>query len=134
MAPTTLDMLLEPSPEAASKARRSISDTLSEQLVGLQSPDKQDHLLLLTTELITNSVRHGVLAPDEYIRLWVTVDTDSVVVEVTDFGEGFQKPTALAPSLGATSGRGLYMVDVLAERWDVECDGETTLVWFELAL
>lgn len=129
MMPTkTLDILIEPSPQAASEARRSL-----DEIEGLPSPEKQDHLRLLTTELVTNSVRHTGLALHEHIRLGIMEGAGLILVEVTDFGKGFERPIALAPGSEATSGWGLYMVELLAERWGIECDGGLTLVWFELA-
>jgi len=80
---------------------------------------------LLTSELVTNAVRHAATE----IMLRVEVDTRTVRVEVSDTGA--EMPVvADAPDIG---GYGLRIVDQLAARWGVDPipnDGKT--VWFEV--
>ena len=90
-----------------------------------------DNLRLLVNELVTNSIRHaGSALGDDRIRLRVMALSEVVHVEVCDTGPGF------APALGdadpeATSGRGLYLLDRIADRWGVRTD-ERACVWFEI--
>jgi anti-sigma regulatory factor (Ser/Thr protein kinase) len=86
-------------------------------------------LLLLTTELVTNAVRHGGRPGSEIDVTLLRTDT-AVRVEVGDPGPGFD-PGASAP--GHDRGWGLFLVDRLADRWGVERIGNRTVVWFELA-
>lgn len=84
-------------------------------------------LELLTSEIVTNAVRHG----DGDLELVVTIFDDRVRVEVHDAGPGFV-PEALEAPPGATGGFGLYLVAALSERWGV-ATGPRTRVWFEVA-
>lgn len=111
-------------PEAASTARgtmRRLNESLQLGYERLQD------LQLLVTELVTNAVRHGSRA-GERITVAVRADEDTVRVDVSDRGRGFD-PERLEPSDPmAPDGRGLTIVAALARRWGV--DGAT--VWFEV--
>jgi anti-sigma regulatory factor (Ser/Thr protein kinase) len=54
-----------------------------------------------------------------------------VRVEVVDPGNGFSH-VLREPDPMQTGGRGLYLVEVLADRWGIESE-PSTRVWFELA-
>jgi anti-sigma regulatory factor (Ser/Thr protein kinase) len=88
---------------------------------------------LLVTELVGNSVRHAGLDPADIITLDLEVRPGTVRVEVRDPGPGFSRPSFDdQPPLG-TSGRGLYLVDALADRWGVSrTPGGEARVWFEI--
>ena len=119
---THLDVTLTPDLGAPERARSSIDDVGEEM-----SDDVLDDVKLLVNELVTNSVKfagRGKIG----LRL-VTLD-DSVRVEVHDEGPGFA-PSMSQPALSDTSGRGLFLVDALADRWGVTREG-TTCVWFEI--
>ena len=88
-------------------------------------------LLLLTSELVTNAVRHGGAEESDRIGMAVWATTDGVGVEVTDAGTGFQ-PTARAADADEPGGWGLVLVESLSERWGVVRD-QRTHVWFELS-
>ena len=88
-------------------------------------------VVLVISELVTNSVRHAGLDASEPVQLSVAVQGDTVRVAVRDPGPGFRPPGA--PSDPAhVGGWGLVLVDQLAERWGVEHDGEANVVWCEL--
>jgi len=88
---------------------------------------------LLVTELVGNSVRHAGLDPADIITLDLEVRPGTVRVDVRDPGPGFSRPSFDdQPPLG-TSGRGLYLVDALADRWGVSrTPGGEARVWFEI--
>jgi len=100
-----------------------------ESLEDLSRPARDD-IALLVTELVGNSLRHAGLGPDEGIRVRIARQRGSVRVEVTDPGPGFS-PGRDRPGRSQTSGRGIYLVEQVADRWGVERTGETC-VWFEL--
>jgi anti-sigma regulatory factor (Ser/Thr protein kinase) len=87
-----------------------------------------DSLALLTTELVTNAVRHGRGA----IRLAVTFAVGKLRVAVADEGGGFVAESALAIEGNAAGGFGLKIIDRLSDRWGV--DRRHGVVWFELDL
>jgi len=88
-------------------------------------------VVLVISELVTNSVRHAGLGASEPVQLSVRVDGDMVRVAVRDPGPGFKLPAA--PSDPAhVGGWGLVLVDQLAEKWGVEHDGDANVVWCEL--
>jgi anti-sigma regulatory factor (Ser/Thr protein kinase) len=123
-APPELVRELAPQGEALAAAREMV-----EALDDLSRPARDD-LALLVTELVGNSLRHAGLHPEDLIRVRITRLRGSVRVEVVDSGPGFS-PVRERPGRGQTSGRGLYLVDQVADRWGVELKGETC-VWFEL--
>ena len=88
-------------------------------------------VVLLISELVTNSVRHAGLDATQPLQLSVAVDDDVVRVAVRDPGPGFRPPKAPTDP-GHVGGWGLVLVDQLAEKWGVEHDGEANVVWCEL--
>jgi anti-sigma regulatory factor (Ser/Thr protein kinase) len=88
-------------------------------------------VVLVISELVTNSVRHAGLDASGAVQLTVNVEGEMVRVAVRDPGPGFKPPAA--PSDPAhVGGWGLVLVEQLADRWGVEHDGEATVVWCEL--
>jgi anti-sigma regulatory factor (Ser/Thr protein kinase) len=120
-----IDVELPPTFDAPAKARASLDPLAS--LVGAKT---FDDLVLLTSELVTNSVKYGPGGAG--IRLVASRRSNFVRVEVRDAGAGFD-PSVAHPTLHQESGWGLYLVQRLADRWGVGNDGHT-IVWFELPL
>ena len=82
---------------------------------------------LLTSELVTNVVVHVGSVSD----LLVQTGDGAVRINVTDHGD--RQPEMATPTARATRGRGLRIVNALADAWGVDRDpvqGKT--VWFEL--
>jgi PAS domain S-box-containing protein len=121
-----LRVTLANGPQAPARARRAI-----EALAGSLEPSKVEEVKLLATELVTNSCRHAT-AVDHPIRLELTLDEAMVRVAVIDSGAGFEIPEAV-PGPGDEDGRGLFIVDALADRWGID-DAGGTRVWAELEL
>lgn len=111
-------------PSAAGDARRSLDELLAPYL----DASALDNAKLLTSELVTNAVRHGPRGPYADVLLRVLVRDALVRVEVIDDGAGFILP---APSHREIGGWGLVLVDSVADRWAIE-DGGPTTVWFEI--
>jgi serine phosphatase RsbU (regulator of sigma subunit) len=84
---------------------------------------------LLASELVTNSVRHGGGDEDDWIGFDVALSPNALRVEVSDHGPGFA-PAPARPKPDQVAGRGLFLVDALADRWG-SADGGTR-VWFEV--
>lgn len=82
---------------------------------------------LLTSELVTNAVIHAGGAPE------VVVHLGDGVVRVEVYDDEASPPMLRRPDTTAASGRGIAIVDELAETWGVEPirdDGKR--VWFEV--
>lgn len=121
-----LDLRLPATAGAIGSARHAV-----DQLARALHPDRLDDLRLLVSEVVTNGLRHGGAAGEDWIGLSLSLEGDVVRVEVTDPGPGFDAALReVEPD--ATGGWGLYLVDRLATRWGVE-RGTRTKVWFELA-
>ena len=89
-------------------------------------------LKLLVSELVANSVEHSGAGPDDLIGLDVHVRDGRIRVEVSDGGTGFQLPlTPTSHPWEAEYGRGLLIVDCVADAWGVS-KGKRSIVWFEL--
>lgn len=90
------------------------------------SADIVDSAVLLVSELATNVTLHA------RTDLQVTLRFDDNVLwgEVKDWNSRLPQP-CLAPE-GATTGRGLALVDAVATRWGIERDEDGKLVWFSL--
>lgn len=88
-----------------------------------------DYVELLTTELVSNAVR----ADAGQVTTSFTRHGDSLRVEVHDNGGG--QPVLCRPRpLDDNGGRGLLIVDALADAWGSDTDPRRgTTVWFELA-
>lgn len=107
-------------PAAARAALHEMQHAIDPRLVG--------DVMLLVSELVTNSVKYG---GDATIQLRVnTSDEGAVRVEVVDHGSGFV-PTGRNRPVSQPGGWGLHLVDELTDRWGVD-DDDATNVWFEL--
>jgi serine/threonine-protein kinase RsbW len=116
---------LEPTLESAATARQFVRDLL----VAWDCDAEEDVAVLLTSELVSNAVRHAAS------RLGLDVcaerDIDLVRIEVRDADE--RLPVVRRPEPDAESGRGLFLVEALARRWGAEPERGGKVVWFELA-
>lgn len=87
-----------------------------------------ERALLLVSELATNALEHAGSA----FEVTVVTGTDRVRVEVVDASH--RPPMVTYRPLEAEHGRGLRIVQGLAEEWGVDArpDGDGKVVWFEL--
>ncbi|MEU8205872.1 ATP-binding protein [Streptosporangium sp. NPDC049046] len=113
----------------------------------------RDDATLLTSELATNAVEHTTRPtgtrpidteptgtqpaatepkdpPREFV-VTVAFTPHGVIITVQDPGST-QIPHVKNPSLNATGGRGLLLVNDLATRWGFHRDPTGTVIWFEL--
>ena len=123
---TQTDLRLTPNSEAVLAARHTL-----DRLEGVLSPEKLEDVRLVVSELVTNSVRHAGLSPDEQISVAVVISDRSVRGMVCDPGPGFEKPSAPRPRTDLSGGWGLPIVERISDRWGVERNG-CACVWFEI--
>jgi anti-sigma regulatory factor (Ser/Thr protein kinase) len=93
--------------------------------------DVERNLLLLTCELVNNSVLHGNAGEKDMIEIELHRTDTGVRAEVSDTGPGFA-PKERDKDLDEPGGWGLVLVESIAKHWGVE-RGRRTRVWFELA-
>jgi anti-sigma regulatory factor (Ser/Thr protein kinase) len=91
----------------------------------------ESNLLLLTCELVNNSVLHGEVDESKVIEIELRATGTGLRAQVTDPGPGFA-PAGRTRDFDEPGGWGLVLVERLAAAWGVERD-ERTRVWFELA-
>jgi anti-sigma regulatory factor (Ser/Thr protein kinase) len=114
---------LEPVPSSVALARSLVRDTL----VGFDG-DARDVALLLTSELVTNAILHARTP----VQLGVLVDGDRALVCVAD---RLPESPALSPrahSHDRPGGRGLALVEDLADTWGTTTYTGGKTVWFAL--
>jgi anti-sigma regulatory factor (Ser/Thr protein kinase) len=124
-------MLVRHEAESAGQVRRSLVDDLIR--VGL-SRDVIDDAALLMTELVTNAVRYAKPLPGDVLQVGWELHAGSLMLRITD-GGGRDAPHRLDAGPRDTRGRGLAIVEAVAERWGVEREvGDLSTVWAELAV
>ena len=112
-------------PYAVTAARLALAE-LDDQLDESQAFDVR----LLVSELVTNSVQHARVGPEDSIEMRVAIEDEVVRVEIADHGPGFDPPVE-AGAEDRERGWGLFFVSQLAHRWGVE-RGDPGCVWFEI--
>jgi hypothetical protein len=117
---------LPPTAESASVARWLVNDLLRD----LVDEDTLDTAALLTTELMSNAIRQT----REELVITVRLAGGRMRVGVAD--SSHRRPQLVQVGSRDTSGRGLHLVEAMADRWGVDPDdrGLGKTVWFELDL
>jgi anti-sigma regulatory factor (Ser/Thr protein kinase) len=87
---------------------------------------------LLVTELVTNSLLHGIAEGDGWIDVVIERRARCLRIEVADPASAGRRPVLRSVDPTSTSGWGLQLVDRLASDWGVET-GSGTCVWCEIA-
>jgi len=111
-------------PYAVTAARLALSE-LDELVDETQAFDVR----LLVSELVTNSVKHASVGPEDSIKLGLAIDEVLIRCDVVDNGPGFDPPDDPAAD-ARDRGWGLFFVEQIADRWGVE--RESARVWFEI--
>ena len=121
MAPRDWRRTFDPAPSSARAARQFAQGALVD---GGFTGDV-DTVLLLVSEVVSNAVRHVGTAFD----VWLNIEAGCVTVTVIDSSR--EPALVKEPCSGAASGRGMYIVEQLADRWGMEhtADGGKA-VWF----
>jgi anti-sigma regulatory factor (Ser/Thr protein kinase) len=102
-----------------------------DSVLGLDHPCT-DITRLLVSELVTNAVQHsGSRHPGGIVRVAIMEVLGGLRVEVADGGSARSMPV-VKEDLFAASGRGLYLVQSIADEWGYQRDAMGTTVWFHL--
>ncbi len=119
---------LAPELGAAAAARRALDGFRGEL-----EEDVIERSALVVTEVVTNSVTHAGLTAAQSIDLNIQLFPACLRLEVTDEGTRSFDPAITPPDAGRDSGRGLWMIDQLTDRWGVDFS-HSTHVWCEFDL
>lgn len=123
-------VLLSPTPRGARLARLLATEWLRTWDLPTGLTDTAAHLV---AELASNAATHGRL-PGRDFCLVLHATADVLRIEVTDT-RGDDLPCPQHPSAEAESGRGLLLVEALADHWGVEPGPvPRKTVWAELDL
>nr|WSY52727.1 ATP-binding protein [Streptomyces sp. NBC_00886] len=96
---------------------------------GLAEAERSGDVLLCVSELATNALVHGVPAGRQF-RVFLRYDGHVLRVEVHDSGGGVLHVDA-HPDDTDEGGRGLLLVDALADKWGVGERDLGKVVWAE---
>ena len=113
-------------PESASAARAFVEKVLGDAHPAL------DDAKLLTSELVTNSAIHSDSrgGGEITVEIFKKVPQGSIRIGVIDKGSTSQPYVRNAPD--EVTGRGLFLVAALSQRWGVTDHESTREVWFEI--
>jgi PAS domain S-box-containing protein len=118
----TAETRLEPRAEQVTAGRRFARDVLT----AWGQAGLADTASLLTSEILTNAVRHA----RQPIGLRLHLLPGEIITEVTD--DYAQPPRRMLPALDDEDGRGLTLVDALARDWGTLPTSDGKIVWFTL--
>ncbi|MGH9103931.1 MAG: ATP-binding protein [Acidimicrobiales bacterium] len=110
--------------DSVGEARRFLRQVLEEW--GLRTDP--DPSILALSEVVTNAIVHG----RSDAEVLVSIRGRTLRVEVRDVSAQRAVRKRYGPQAG--TGRGLGIVEALAERWGTEGTGTGKVVWFELPL
>jgi anti-sigma regulatory factor (Ser/Thr protein kinase) len=122
----TLLSVAQDEPDRIADARRHLSELLHDWA----SPEQVDSAVLLVSEMVTNVLVHT--DADALLLAEVTGEPGArrLRAQVTDTGDDL--PHRRRPGELASSGRGLMLIELLADAWGVDPRGEGKSIWFEL--
>jgi anti-sigma regulatory factor (Ser/Thr protein kinase) len=116
--------LIKPNPDASAIARRAVDELLQET-----TDDRfAFHLRLIASELVKNAVLHG--SRREPIRVDAELFADSAELRVQNTGRVSMKRLR---TRRADAGRGLEIIDALADAWSIDTGPFGTKVTVRLA-
>lgn len=119
--PVRATMLLDVRPGEVHRARLGVRSLLDDD-------PRADDAVLATSELVSNAIKYGAVAPGMKILLEVSLLTDRVRVEITYTG----KPYSREEVESGTEGYGLRILSALTRDWDVESHDHEVMTWFEI--
>lgn len=126
-----MQLEIRPDPAEVGRARRWARSRLAGSGIGADEP-LAETLILLVSELVTNAVVHtGRPAVLRLCLPGVEASGEAVVrLEVAD--RSGRAPVPRCVDGESTGGRGLALVDGLADRWGWSAEGAGKRIWCEL--
>ncbi|MFE1773279.1 ATP-binding protein [Streptomyces sp. NPDC059008] len=123
--PNIGEVRLPSRPQSAGIARRLTASVLLRQWS--LTPQLAEHAVLLVSELVGNAVRH---TGARTFGLRMLRRRGWIRIEVRDPSRGL--PCLMPVQEMDTSGRGLFLVDKLSDRWGVDLLPRGKTTWFEM--
>ncbi|MCX5073267.1 ATP-binding protein [Streptomyces sp. NPDC060334] len=123
--PAEAEVTLPSMPESARTARR-LTQSVVIRHWGL-SPQIAEHAVLLVSELVGNAVRH---TGARSFGLRMLRRRGWIRIEVRDPSRGL--PCLMPVHEMDTTGRGLFLVDKLSDRWGADLLPRGKITWFEM--
>jgi anti-sigma regulatory factor (Ser/Thr protein kinase) len=123
--PSEAEVPLPSRPESAATARRLTQTVVLRQWA--LSPRMAEDAVLLVSELVGNAVRH---TGARVFGLRMRRRRGWIRIEVRDPSRGL--PCLMPVQEMDVSGRGLFLVDKLADRWGVDLLPRGKTTWFEM--
>ncbi|MFD5497215.1 ATP-binding protein [Streptomyces sp. NPDC001812] len=125
-----MQLEIRPDPAEVGRARQWTRSRLAGSGIEADEP-LSETLVLLVSELVTNAVVHtGCPA---VLRLSLTdVEAGEATVRLEVADRSSRVPVPRCVDGDATGGRGLALVDGLADRWGWSADGTGKRIWCEL--
>ena len=111
-------------PSSVSVARQSLKTWMNE--IGGSGEAVEDARVVIS-ELVANSVRHARPLSDGQIHVSWSLEPRGLQLSVTDGGSATRPRTVHAPS-SALAGRGMGIVEILAQEWWTERSGARSTV------
>ncbi len=118
-------MLLPHAPSSVAVARQRLCAQLLAS--GVRESTVDDAAVILS-ELLSNALRHARPLPSGEVRVAWNRQGDVVEVSVSDGGSSTE-PRRGRPTLSSLGGRGLGIVEALADCWGVRREDGATTVW-----
>ncbi|WP_155056304.1 ATP-binding SpoIIE family protein phosphatase [Streptomyces blattellae] len=122
----TLLSVAQAEPERVAVARQQLRELLHDWAC----PDQVDSAVLLLSEMLTNVLVHTDTDALLLAEVTGTAGLRRLHIEVTDTSDDL--PHRRRPGELASSGRGLMLIELLANEWGVDPRGEGKSIWFEL--
>ncbi|MFJ9904504.1 SpoIIE family protein phosphatase [Streptomyces sp. NPDC101152] len=126
MVRRTMLSVAQAEPERVGVARQHLRELLHDW----SSQDQVDSAVLLLSEMLTNVLVHTDADALMQAEVRGTPGNRRMHVEVTDTSDDL--PHKRRPGELASSGRGLVLIELLAQSWGVDPRGEGKSIWFEL--
>lgn len=119
-------LTIEGHPRHVAAARAFVSRTLGASHLKVDD----DAATLLTSEIVTNAIRHTKSGTGGTVTIVIIGMPHGVLVEVID--DGSAGVPIVKGDLYAAEGHGLFLVQQLAAQWGYLRDAAGTIVWFHL--
>ncbi|MBC2907672.1 ATP-binding SpoIIE family protein phosphatase [Streptomyces cupreus] len=126
MVRRTMLTVAQDEPERVAVARQQLRELLHDW----PSAEQVDSAVLLLSETLTNVLVHTDADALLLAEVRGEVGGRRIRVEVTDTSDDL--PHKRRPGELASSGRGLMLIELLADTWGVDPRGEGKSIWFEL--